>query len=415
MSARWTFMVYIAGYNNLSPFATKDVEEMRRVGSTDDVRIAVFLKQLGADSAQHLIVGDDGHQTADDVGDVDSGSPQTLLDFIRWVKETAPADNYALVVWNHGSGWQPGELEAMYEEVRGRHGDTGVTPRELGVRATQKIARSLFSTTVEKVLALPSAQQRAIASDDGTGHSMDTIELGRVLHKAHADVLGQPLALLGMDACLMSNLEVAYQAREHVSAVVASEELEPGDGWPYEEILRQLTEHPDMTGEDLGRAVVEHYVESYRDRQDQWPVTQCAVEADAIVGFAETLDGLADALRGQLDDEVARGRIIRAQSRAAAFTGDLVDLSTFCRELVAADLDSTVQDAAGAVADALRPGAYVLAEGHLGDKVDGCGGVTAYFPSPLEDVSQFYKDVRFAEDHSWDEFLGAYGTAVRGG
>ena len=415
MSARWTFMVYIAGFNNLSPFATKDVDEMRTVGSTDDVRVAVFLKQLDSPSATHLIVGKGSDELREDAGEVDSGSPQTLLDFIRWAKDKAPADNYALVVWNHGSGWQPGELEAMYEEVRGRHGDNGVTPRELSVRSTQKIARSLFTPTVEKVLALPSADQRAIASDDGSGHSMDTVELGKVLAKAHDDVLGQPLALLGMDACLMSNLEVAYQAREHVSAVVASEELEPGDGWPYEEILRQLTEHPDMTGEDLGRAVVEHYVESYRGREDQWPVTQCAVETDAIDAFAQTLDGLADALRAQLGDEVARGRIIRAQSRSAAFTGDLVDLSTFCRELVAADLDSTVQEAAGTVADALRPGSYVLGEGHLGDKVEGCGGVTAYFPSPLEDVSQFYKDVRFANDHGWDEFLGAYGTAVRGG
>jgi hypothetical protein len=408
-------MVYIAGFNNLSPFATKDVEEMRKVGSTDDVRVAVFLKQLDSASATHLIVGKGSDEVREDAGEVDSGSPQTLLDFVRWARDKAPADNYALVVWNHGSGWQPDDLEAMYEEVRNRHGDTGVTARELGVRATQKIARSLFTPTVERVLALPSADDRAIASDDGSMHSMDTVELGKALEKAHNDVLGQPLALLGMDACLMSNLEVAYQAKEHVGAVVASEELEPGDGWPYEEILTQLTEHADMTGEDLGRAVVEHYIESYRARRDQWPVTQCAVEADEIGGFAGALDGLADALRGQLDDEVARGRIIRAQSRSASFTGELVDLSSFCDELVAAGLDSTVQQAAGAVSDALRPGTYVLAEGHLGDKVDGCGGVTAYFPSPLEDVSQFYKDVRFAEDHGWDEFLDAYGTAVRGG
>ena len=42
MSAKWTFMVYVAGYNNLSPFATKDLEEMRKVGSTDEVKVAAF-------------------------------------------------------------------------------------------------------------------------------------------------------------------------------------------------------------------------------------------------------------------------------------------------------------------------------------------------------------------------------------
>ena len=30
----WTFMVYLAGFNNLSSAATEDLDEMRTVGST---------------------------------------------------------------------------------------------------------------------------------------------------------------------------------------------------------------------------------------------------------------------------------------------------------------------------------------------------------------------------------------------
>lgn len=33
--------------------------------------------------------------------------PQTLADFITWSKQTAPADQYILVLWNHGNGWMP--------------------------------------------------------------------------------------------------------------------------------------------------------------------------------------------------------------------------------------------------------------------------------------------------------------------
>lgn len=61
--------------------------------------------------------------------------------------------------------------------------------------------------------------------DDGTGHSLDTIELGKVLAKATV-VLGQPIDLLGMDACLMSSLEVAYQVQPYVHCLVGSEELD---------------------------------------------------------------------------------------------------------------------------------------------------------------------------------------------
>ena len=48
MSASWTFMVYLAGFNNLADFALTDLDEMRAVGSSDDVRIAAFVKRQGA-------------------------------------------------------------------------------------------------------------------------------------------------------------------------------------------------------------------------------------------------------------------------------------------------------------------------------------------------------------------------------
>ena len=126
-----------------------------------------------------------------------------------------------------------------------------MTPRELDARAGSQIGRSLFRPTIETALTQPNARLRAIASDDGTGHSLDTIELGDVLKKAH-EILDRPLDLLGMDACLMSCLEVAYQAEKDVRAVVSSEELEPGDGWPYDKILADLRSNPAMDGAGLG-------------------------------------------------------------------------------------------------------------------------------------------------------------------
>ncbi|HEX2064166.1 MAG TPA: clostripain-related cysteine peptidase [Acidimicrobiales bacterium] len=414
MARKWTFMVYMAGYNDLSPFASKDLEEMRTVGSTEDVTVAVFLKQLSEKSAYRVIVGKDGSgEDQERLGAADSGSPQTLLDFVRWATEKAPADKYALVVWNHGSGWQPDDLDDLYAQVRGARGGTGVTPRELGVRSNQQIARSLFDTTVKEVLALSNSGERAIASDDGTGHSLDTIELTRVLERAHAE-LGQPFELLGMDACLMSNLEVAYEAKDHVKFVVGSEELEPGDGWPYHRILASLAADPDMDGGALGGSIVQHYIESYRDRRDQWPVTQCAVTTEGLGAFADAFDRLASTLQAQVNDEVAAAKVMRAQSRSARFAGELVDLKTFCDNLSAASGDDTINEAARGVVDALAPGTYVVAESHLGPTVEGCGGVTAYFPPPTEPVSRFYGDLRFARERTWDDFLVGYGRALRG-
>jgi hypothetical protein len=412
MAAKWTFMVYIAGFNNLSPFAATDLDEMRQVGSTDDVKVAVFIKQLGR-GARHLIVGRNGEdEQSEELGNIDSGNPQTLLNFIRWAARTAPADRYALVVWNHGSGWQPDDLDQLYQEVRARGGDTGVTARELGVRSTQQIARSLFSTTVQHMLELPSAGERAIASDDGTGHSLDTIELKNVVQRA-SETLGGSLALLGMDACLMSTFEVAYEVEDYAAAVVGSEELEPGDGWPYTQILQDLTANPDMAGADLGTVVVERYVQSYQDRQDQWPVTQCAVDTAQTKAFVDQLDLLAGALGDHLRQAADNEKVTRALARSVAFMGALVDLGTFCSALQAGPVDQEVKDAAGQVLEALRPGGYVLAESHLGPTVEGCRGVTLHFPPPLTPISRFYGDLRFAE-RGWDDFLHSYQRTLRG-
>jgi hypothetical protein len=413
MNAKWTFMVYVAGYNSLSSFAGKDLAEMRKVGSSDGLKVAVFVKRLEQQAAHRIIVGKDGKaEERENLGaNVDSGSPQTLLDFIRWAKLKAPAERYALVIWNHGSGWDPLDFDELYEHVKA----VGVTPRELSVRAASQLGRSLFRPTLETALSKPNAGARAIASDDGTGHSLDTLELGEVLAKAHKE-LDRPLDLLGMDACLMSCLEVAYQSEKDVRAVVSSEELEPGDGWPYDKILADLRSNPSMDGAALGRVVVKRYIESYKAHEELWPVTMCAIHSAGIEPFADVLDTFTMALRRAIsDDDVDATRLLRAHTRSARFEGDLIDLRTLCEQVRSQPFESAVKTAAKKVLDALKPGGdFVVANANLGDSVEHCGGVTAYLPAPTDEISPYYKDLRFAKRHGWDEFLRSYRRAVRG-
>ena len=87
----------------------------------------------------------------------------------------------------------------------------------------------------------------------------------------------------------------------------------------------------------------------------------------------------------------------QAQARSVYFTGDLIDLRSFCRGLTTGTLDQPVKDAAAHVLTALEPGSYVVAEDHRGPKVEECGGVAVYFPPPLASVSPYYRDLDFAQ------------------
>ena len=413
MAANWTVMVYMAGNNSLSDAAGEDLEEMHQVGASEQLRLLCFMKQSDGAGAFRIELGARGEQDErEPLGDVDSGDPQTLVDFFRWAAERAPAERYALVLWNHGGGFAPDDLDQLYSQVRGERGPTGVSRRELNRRANQPLARLLFSSSVRTVLAEPDEGTRQICNDDGTGHSLDTLELEHVLAAA-TEAIDGPLDLLGMDACLMSNFEVGYQVRALARVVVGSEDLEPGAGWPYERVLGDLSANPDMDGAELGELIVRHYIDSYRDSPAQWPVTQAALDAAAVEDFAATVGRLADALEQELAGDWRE--VNRAHALAVAFEMELVDLQSFCVNLQQGELGEPVKRAAAEVIEALEPGGYVLAHAELGPKVEGCGGTTVYLPQPSVGISRYYADLAFAADQRWDEALKRYHAAVRGG
>jgi hypothetical protein len=101
--------------------------------------------------------------------------------------------------------------------------------------------------------------------------------------------------------------------------------------------------------------------------------------------------------------------------RTAGFMGDLFDLRDFAAELRRRRVGTEVKRAAKKLVDSLAPNGYVLAEGHRGEKVKQCGGVTAYMPFPGLGISPYYKDLRFAKQHRWDSFLRNYHRAARSG
>ena len=403
-NAKWTVMVYLAGDNNLSNAGDNDLAEMRTVGSRDDVNIVAQFDNAGERGThRYRIAKDRGDEKDEALAETDSGAPEVLVEFVRWAAERYPAERYALVLWNHGSGWDPLEVDRIARAVEA----PDYTPREAGERTASTLGRVLFRTTWQRILQRPTPLERAICSDDGSGHSLDTIELARVLDEV-TTILGQPLDVLGMDACLMSNLEVAYQVRPYAKFMVASEELEPNDGWPYDAVLAELIANPDLPTADLAALIVRAYVDSYVADDYPDPVTLAALDLAQVEQLLEPLDALSEQLAARMSDVFVD--VVKAERRAARFYGNtLWDIAHFCEELGAITVDPGVQAATAEVRAALQPGAgrFVVAEAHNGEPVAKCGGTTIYF-APMTEVSPYYDELAFAQERRWRPMLTAY-------
>ena len=413
----WTIMVYLAGDNNLDSAGVVDLNEMKTIGTSDRVAVLAQFDRAGNKGVTTRYCLRKGTTLARDavltLGETNMGDPRVLEDFVTWGVTNYPADHYLLVLWNHGAGWDDANLyqgdvfsgsappvsrKSQPVVTRGVNGGARPIAFAQARAGVARTRRALFSTTVAAAV-----KQRGIAFDDQAQDFLDNIELKKVLTSIKKK-LKRKIDILGMDACLMSMLEVYYQMRDLAGYSVGSEESEPGEGWPYDRVLKALAAKPAMTPEELSKTIVSQYLASYKASDS---VTQSAVKLSALKPLATAVSSLATALKGILADSAARTALIDARARVQEYSrpyDDYCDLLDLCDLLVKGLDNPAVKTACGAVKQAAA--AAVVASGCKGPAVGNSRGVSIYFPK--RKLSPLYRTLDFTRQSSWDEFLMAY-------
>ena len=214
----WTVMLYLCGTDleTENGFATENLEEVCNADLDEKVNFVIEAGgtrkwktgELSNGKLSRLHV-EDGELCVDETCPSSSmGEAGTLKDFIKWGASNYPADRYMLVLWDHGGG-------------------------------------SLFGICTDEL-------------HDGDGLTLNELE------KALVDAQ-VPFEVTGFDACLMSTLETAEALQGYSRYMVASEETEPGTGWNYTSWLSYLSENKGCSGKDLGRSIVDSYMEKCAD------------------------------------------------------------------------------------------------------------------------------------------------------
>lgn len=368
--AAWTLLIYLDGDNNLEQHAIDDFIEMAAVGSSDTINVLVqFDRTPGYDTRygdwtgalRFRVEREMSPEPANalvDLGEVNMGDPQTLADFVSWGMAAFPAQRTALVLWNHGDGW--------------------------------------------RASSMAKAGRKAICWDDTNGRdALDSAELRDVLSMVTNGGV-RPLDLLAFDACLMAMIEIDAQISPYVQVRVGSEDTEPGTGYPYDVILRDLFHHPDWNGAALGTMIVERYYQTY------WGETQSAVRLGAdYAGLIDAVDRFALALLEHQATEIDAIRAARRQVRV--FEVNYVDLSDLAQLIVGSTSINALRSAAQAVLDAAN---RVTLANRYGASLAGSNGISVYFPAQPMQWDELYAGdseyLDFTKQTHWDEFLQAY-------
>lgn len=355
-----TVLVYKNAKNDLDNFGLMDMNEMERAGSGAGVNVVVEFGRIAQERSEKSWTGVRRYYVTRDgdpenitspvlwEGNADMGDWRHLAEFLAWGKKNFPARRYLLVVWNHGNGWKRGHK--------------------------------------------PAAAQRGISFDDETGNHITTPELARALAQAGG------VDLLALDACLMQTAEVAYEVRDYAPVVTASEETEPGEGYPYDVILNALNASPAMPAEEIGRLIVGAYKAA--NEAAYMNTTQSAVRTAALPRLLALLGEWAAMARREPDPFLLKYAMLNAQ---AFYDSDQKDIADVMKTVAGLGVRPELKAKSAEVMDYLT-GRVVIASGVSGYQHARARGLAVYMPFKGMFNSD-YSELAWAADGRWDEFI----------
>ena len=371
---KWTMLVFLNGNNNLDEYGDLNIRQMEQVGSSADVNIVVQWASMKKSSVKRLLIqkrvssADESEVSTspvvEDMGSVDMGDYQNFVDFVKWGHDNYPADRYFVVVWNHGNGWQ------------------------------------LNSTNPNPIGALD------ISYDDKTGNHITTEQLGKAMGQI-SSYIGRKVDLYGSDACLMAMMEVAGEMQHSVNYFVGSEELEPGEGWPYNKFLERLVAQPDMSGDLVAKALTEEYADAYSSGGfygNNPATTFSAVDMAVFEELQNALGQFVTEFQGMSSADISKvKKVVEASQKFDS--QDYVDLLSFMNQLSIA----SVSKSKGAIEKIKEIYSRFVLLSLNGDLYPDATGMSLWLPSAAK--AQFnlhqkrYSQLKFNQKTDWLSFL----------
>lgn len=372
----WTVLLVMQGDNNLSFFMHQNIAALKKIGSTKNTNILIQWDEPFKHVTSRYKIG--LNKLLDDASlpqDMGVNPGKELTAAAHWAFTTYPAKQYALILWNHGSG--------ILDEKQDWNKSRGI----------------LYDFSSKKCLT-----NRALLQ------SLKTIQ---------RDVLGgKSIDLIGMDACLMAMLEVAYQIKDFAKIFVASENIEYAPGWNYNSIFQKLTQSPQSyTATTLAHLVVHSFASFNTNRHAMY--TQSAIDLAHISILKENVSAFASACLTAKEQKILQKCITEARATCTSFDHDhFIDLYDFYQRM-----EKSVANKKNLSSATLTTILNIISEGKIllkqcvinsrsGRALPHAQGLSIYFPR-TQKIDRTYHATLFAQETTWPLFLQTFATTKK--
>lgn len=297
-SDTWAVYWYLCGSDLESGngAATDDLLEMMEVTLPENVTVVIetggaaeWMNDIvDASVIQRYVYSGEQLELADEQEQANMGDSATLQDFLSFCEKNYPADHRMFLFWDHGGGSVAGA-----------------------------------------------------ACDEN--YDYDALTLAEMDQAFSSVYRGQelPLELVGFDTCLMSTLDTANVFKKYASYLVASEELEPGNGWSYNGWLHALGQNPGMNGAQLGTVICDTFMEGCESYDTADEITLAVTDLKKLDKLLAAFNSMGkEILSSAIATPAVCGEFARSAQRAENYGGNnntdgytnMVDLGDLVRK-----------------------------------------------------------------------------------
>lgn len=276
----WAIYWYLCGSDLESEdgAATEDLMEMMQVTLPENVTVVI---QTGGASQwmndmvdpsllQRHVYKEANLELVEEQEQANMGDGKTLQSFLSFCEENYPADHKMVLFWNHGGGSVGG-----------------------------------------------------VACDEN--YDFDALSLTEMDEAFSSVYAGQdtPLELVGFDTCLMSTLDTANVFKKYASYLVASEELEPGNGWDYSGWLTEFANNTGMNGAQLGTSICDTFVNGCEEYGTSDEITLAVTDLSKLDALLSAFNNLGkEILSSALATPAVCGEFARSAQKSENYGGN---------------------------------------------------------------------------------------------